>query len=210
MKIKKIIKNPFLWSFLIGIASLHIVKEMAIRRRHAPAPILEIADWQLIDQDAKPLGKKELLGNIIIADFFFTSCPTLCPKLTETMKEVYERFKNKSDKISFVSISVDPETDTPEVLKNYMIKNNIAHENWHCLTGTKEEVYKVVVENMRLHIGEREEIKDSDASYDIPHLAHLALFDQKGDLRGLFKTESVELAALVRAANFLLEKPDSK
>lgn len=208
MNFKKILKNPFLWAFLIGIGSLHFVREFSLRRRQAPPAMVNVADWQLTDQRALPFNKKDLEGRVVIADFFFTSCPSLCPKLTEAMKEIYARFKDKSDQVSFISITVDPKTDTPAVLQNFMDKNDIAYENWHCLTGSPEEVYKVVVENMRIHMGEREEVPGAPGAYDIPHLAHLALFDQKGDLRGLFKTENLELAALVRAANFLLEKPE--
>lgn len=206
MQIKRIIKNPFLWAFIIGIASLHLIKEMSLRNRHAPPPMVIVDDWKLTDQNGHEIKKTDLEGRVVIADFFFTSCPSICPKLTDAMKELYERFKDKSSNVSFMSISVDPETDTPEVLKKFMQKNDIDHANWHCLTGTKQEIYKVVVENMRVHMGEKQEIAGTE-NYDIPHLAHLALFDQKGDLRGLFKTESVEMAALVRAANFLLEKP---
>lgn len=208
MKLKAWLKNPFLWAFFIGIVSLHLVKEMALRRRHAPPAMVNVEAWHLTDQNGHTLSKADLSGKVVIADFFFTSCPSICPKLTDAMKELYARFKDKSDKVSFLSISVDPSTDTPAVLKTFMEKNNIVYDNWHCLTGTKEAIYKVVVENMRIHVGEKEAIAEGNGAYDIPHLAHLALFDQKGDLRGLFKTESMELAAMVRAANFLLEKPE--
>lgn len=205
MLFKKIIKNPFFWAFLIGIFSLHIIKEMAMRRRHAPEPMVNVPEWSLVDQNGDRLAKKDLNGKIVVANFFFTSCPTICPKLTSAMKEVYERFKDKS-LVEFVSISVDPETDTPAVLKKYMDENGLSHSNWHCLTGSKQEIYETVVEKMKVHLGEREPVPSAPDTYDIPHLAHLALFDQNGDLRGLFKTETVELAALVRAGNFLLEK----
>ncbi len=210
MNFQRVIKSPFLWAFLIGIVSLHIIKECALMNRHAPEPMVLVPDWSLIDQNGKSFGKKDLLGKVVIADFFFTSCPTICPQLTGAMKEVYERFKDKTDQVEFVSISVDPETDTPAVLKDFMSKNGIAHSNWHSLTGTKMDIYDVVVQKMHVHMGEKEDLPQAAGVYDIPHLAQLALFDQNGDLRGLFRTDSVELSALVRAANFLLEKPQAK
>ncbi len=208
MSFKKIIKSPYLWAFFLGIGSLHLIKEMALRRRHAPPPMVIVPDWQLVDQHGQPRGQKQLEGKVVIADFFFTSCPSICPKLTEAMKEIHQRFSKKTDQIAFISITVDPETDTPEVLKAFMAKNKFDFPNWHCLTGSKKDIYSVVVEKMRVHMGEREEIANAPGVYDIPHMGHLALFDQRGALRGLFKTESVEMAALVRAAEFLLEKPD--
>jgi len=203
---KKIIKNPYLWAFLIGVASLHIIKYFALLRRQAPEPMVDVPDWNLIDQEGDVFGQKNLLGKVVIADFFFTSCPSICPKLTEAMKELYERFQSQSQDISFMSISVDPETDTPQRLRSFITKHNINYPNWHFLTGTRPEVYDVVVEKMRIHMGDRVELEDKENVYDIPHLAHIALFDQEGRLRGLFKTDSLELSALVRGAKFLIEK----
>lgn len=206
MRFKKYLKSPFLWAFLIGIASLHLVKEMALQRRSAPDPLLIVPNWRLIDHHGQPFGQADLKGKVVIANFFFSSCPSICPKLTEAMKEVYQRVQDNSSSIEFISITVDPETDTPEVLTNYMNKYGINHPNWRCLTGTKKDIYDVVVNKMKVHMGEKEAVPGSPTSYDIPHLAHLALFDQQGALRGLFKTETIELAALVRAAKFLVEK----
>lgn len=206
MQFKKLLKSPYLWAFIIGIISLHLVKEAALLRRSAPEPMMIVPDWSLVNEDGNPLSKKDLQGKVVIANYFFTSCPSICPKLTQSMKDVYERFTGKKDQVHFMSITVDPETDTPAVLKQFKVTNNIDHKNWHFLTGTKKEVYDVVVEKMRVHVGEKQVLPQTNGTYDIPHLGQLALFDQNGDLRGLFKTDSVELSALVRAANFLLEK----
>lgn len=207
MSLQRIIKSPFLWAFFIGIATLHIIKECALMRRSAPEPMVMVPEWSLTDQNGRAFGKADLLGKVVIADFFFTSCPSICPKLTGAMKDVYDRFRDKDKSVHFMSITVDPETDTPAVLKEFMATNSIGYANWHSLTGSKTEIYDVVVQKMRVHMGEKEFIPQADGTYDIPHLAQLALFDQNGDLRGLFRTDSMELSALVRAANFLLEKP---
>ena len=68
----KFIKNPFLWAFLVGIASLHLIKEIAVRKRAAPPAMVNVYDWQLTDQNGKILKKKDLAGRVVIADFFFT------------------------------------------------------------------------------------------------------------------------------------------
>jgi protein SCO1 len=207
MTLNRIIKNPFLWAFLVGIITLHIIKECALMRRAAPEPMVMVPSWTLTDQNGQPFGKTDLLGKVVIADFFFTSCPSICPKLTGAMKEIYERFKDKQDQVHFVSITVDPETDTPDVLKNFMTKNGIDFSNWHSLTGSHADIYDVVVQKMRVHMGEKEFVQTAEGVYDIPHLAQLAVFDQNGDLRGLFRTDSMEMSALVRAVKFILEKP---
>lgn len=206
MFFKKLIKNPFFWAFIFSIFALHIIKELAMARRSAPAPLVIVDDWQLLNQNGDTLGKKNLLGKVYVADFFFTSCPTICPKLTEAMKEIHKRFPDQTDQVSFVSITVDPERDTSEHLKLFMQNNGFNFNNWHGLTGDKKDIYDLAVNKMKLHVGEKEALKDQPGIYDIPHMGELILFDQNGNLRGLFKTDPVEMSALVRAIQFLLEK----
>lgn len=205
MTFKRIIKNPFLWAFVVGIISLHILRELSIVRKSAPPPLVIVPEWSLTDQHGQKLSQADLLGKVSVAAFFFTSCPTICPAITAAMKEVYERFRHNPH-VVFLSITVDPEVDNPQVLKDYLAKNAIDYDNWHALTGSKTEVYDVVVNKMKIHAGDKQPLHGgADGAYDIPHLAQLALFDQQGNLRGLFKTDSVELSALVRAMQFFLE-----
>src|SRR5437868_575024 len=131
MIIKKIIRNPFVWAFLIGIASLHIIKYFALLHRHAPEPMVDVPDWNLISHKDQEFGQKNLLGKVVIADFFFTSCPSICPKLTEAMKELYSRFKTQTNSVAFMSISVDPEVDTPKRLRDFITQHNLDYPNWY-------------------------------------------------------------------------------
>ena len=198
---KKILKSPFLWAFFIGIASLHFIKEMAMLRRAAPEPLVFVGDWSLINQDAKPFGAKDSSGKVVIADYFFTSCPSICPKLTEAMKEVHVRFQDQTQAVAFVSITVDPERDTPEVLKAFMEKNGFAHDNWYGLTGARPDIYHVVVNQMKIHVGEKEAFKGSD-TYDIPHLGELALFDQTATSEDCLKPKAWSLRPWFELRNF--------
>jgi protein SCO1/2 len=208
-KLKKIFTNPFFIAFLVGIASLHIVKEMSLQRRTAPPPLVTVGPWSLTSHDDKSFGSSELKGKIYIANFFFTRCPTICPKLMSDMKEVYKRFDKRADQVHFVSFSVDPEFDTPQVLKEYREKSGISAPNWTLLTGSVEQVGQVAVKQMKLHVGEKEKFGEADIAdglYEISHVGEILLFDQNGDLRGKFPTDNASLAQLVRSANFLLEK----
>ena len=84
------------------------------------------------------------------------------------MKEIHKRFLKKTDQVAFISITVDPETDTPEVLRAFMAKNGFDYPNWHCLTGTKEEVYQVVRKNARSCSGEREDVANAPVPMTSP------------------------------------------
>src|SRR5687768_8177222 len=168
MSIKKIFLNPYIVAFLFGILGLHLVREFSAQRFTPPAPLVHVPAWELVNEEQNPFGSKELAGKVVIANFMFTRCPTICPKLTQAMTEVRKRFINQLDKTSFLSISIDPEFDTPEILSQYKKKHQI---DWSFLTGTKEKVYEVIEGKMKLPVSEGH------------HVAELVLFDQAGDLR---------------------------
>jgi len=200
-KAKKIIANPFFIAFLFGIAFLHLTKAFAkFRAQSIPDPLVYVADWQLTDHLGRKVGKKDFLGKLIIADFFFTSCPTICPILTQSMKDLYSRLSDRSEEIVFLSITVDPKNDTKEVLNEFLIKNGLVHKNWFGLTGSPDEIKEVISQSMKVYVGD----KDQHAEHTIPHLAHLALFDKKGDLRGLFRTTPLELSSMLEVVKILL------
>jgi len=211
MFLKKIWKNPFVIAFFVGILSLHVGKWIAQQRISAPPPLLSIGEWSLTDQAGKQFGSKELAGKVVIASLFFTSCPTICPRLIESMKQLERTFPDNNKQIQFLSISVDPENDTSQVLEKFMTNKEIKKDRWSFLTGEKKLVYELVVEKMKLHIGEKRFLASENGKeeYDIGHLAELMLIDQNGDLRGLFSTEPHGLAALERAAKLLIKEGTS-
>lgn len=199
--LRNAIRNPFVIAFLIGIASLHIVKEMALARRSAPPPMVVVGDWKLTSHDGKEFGSNDLKGKVVIANFFFTRCPTICPKLMNDLREVHKRFGNDAKDVHFLSFSVDPEFDQPQVLRDYAKKMGFEAPNWTLLTGSPMQMLDVVTGKMKLHVGER-----TEDLFDIAHVAEFVLFDQNGDLRGKFSTDPTGLAAIVRSAKFFLEK----
>lgn len=185
-----LLKNPFVIAFFFGILSLHWVKEYSKARRSAPEPWVIVGPWQLTNQNGQPLGSKNLEGKVVIMSYFFSRCPTVCPKLMNGMNEIKKRFDHLRDKSAFVSISVDPDYDIPERLLEYKIKNGY---DWEFLTGTQDEITQVVENQMKFSISSAH------------HLAELALFDQDGNLRGKFSTDPTGLASLEKAAKFLIE-----
>jgi protein SCO1/2 len=187
----QIIKNPFVVAFLFGILGLHLIREMNARKFSAPPALITVPAWSLIDHTGKPYGTNQLKGKVVIADFIFTRCPTICPNLTQSMIEVRKRFLNQIDKTEFLSITIDPDFDTPEVLSAFRTKYQTS---WPYLTGSMDQIREVVEGKMKLPIGNEH------------HVAELVLFDQQGDLRAKFGTDPTSLAALERAAKYLIDK----
>ncbi len=192
MSWKKIVRNPYVWAFLFGIGCLHWVREYSKMRLSAPPPWVIVGPWVLTDQNNQPFGSQDLAGKVVITSFFFTRCPSVCPKLMAAQTEVRKRFLKLLDKTHFVSISVDPEFDTPEVLAAYAQKNNL---DWSFLTGSRSKINQVVEGQMKFAMG------------NAHHIAELALFDQRGDLRGKFTTDPTGLASLEKAAKYLIDNP---
>jgi protein SCO1/2 len=132
--------------------------------------------FTLTDQEAKPFDSKQLTGKVWVADFVFTSCSNMCPMMTEQMRE----FQNKTAGmgVQMVSFSVDPETDTPAVLKDYAVRNKADLSRWHFLTGSKDTLWNIS-NAMKLAVGPGDD-------HQLMHSSHFLLVDQAGHVRGVY------------------------
>ncbi|GAB5542489.1 MAG: SCO family protein [Sandaracinaceae bacterium] len=163
--------------------------------------LMPIGEFSLTDQSGAPFGTSQLRGKVWIADMIFTSCPDICPVMSSQMANLQRRIDHPD--VRFVSITVDPETDTPEVLRAYGERYGADHERWRFLTGAPDEVRRVIAFSFRLPVEPREE--RDDGRYDILHTGQLILVDQRGVLRGLYETDRDGLALLERHARQLAE-----
>ncbi len=101
----------------------------------------EIVPFSYTDQNGQPFGTDELAGKVWIADFVFTKCKTVCPPMTLEMADLQKKFKDEGIQVEFVSFTVDPTIDSPDVLKEYIHQFTDDETNWHMLTGyTQEEI----------------------------------------------------------------------
>ena len=143
-----------------------------------------IPSFEFTDSDGNLISKKELTGKVWVADFIFTTSTMACPVMTGNMNLIHTAFKN-NDKVRIVSISVYPEYDTPEILKEYASRYNANTNRWHFLTGPEENV-KLVIKN-GFKMGDYEDI--------IFHSEKFALVDQNGNIRGYYngmKTDDIK------------------
>ena len=134
-----------------------------------------IPSFEFTDSDGNLISQEELSGKVWVADFIFTTCTMACPVMTGNMNLIHKAFKN-NDKVRIVSISVYPEYDTPEILKEYASRYNANTNRWHFLTGPEENVKHVIKNGFKM--GDYEDI--------IFHSEKFALVDQKNRLRGYY------------------------
>lgn len=168
----------------------------------------KIAPFAFTNQNGKKITNKEYDGKIYVADFFFTTCQTICPKMTDNMVWLQDKIKNNS-KVKLLSHSVFPNEDTVEVLKKYAKEKGVIDEKWNLVTGDQKEIYKIARQSyLVVKTGKPEEL------YDMVHTENFVLVDQKGRIRGFYNGLNIDktvkgeknLTQLVEDIELLSEK----
>ncbi|HLU85214.1 MAG TPA: SCO family protein [Vicingaceae bacterium] len=140
----------------------------------------QIPYFELTNQDGATITRDDMLGNVYVADFFFVTCPTICPKMTTNMRYIQDKFADRKN-LKFLSITVNPEHDSVPVLKEYAEKVHANTDNWDFVTGNKEEIYELAFKGFFVNVAE-----DSIAEGGFLHSQLLILVDKKGRVRGYF------------------------
>lgn len=166
----------------LAVAATAIVGVLVFRAppHPAPAPIATLPEFALTERDGSTVTRADLAGAPWVGDFIFTRCAVYCPRLTVRMKELRERLPGS---IRTVSISVDPDYDTPEVLARYAAQWGIEGRAWLFLTGEREAVWKLVREGFLLPVEAAPEVEASP----ILHSNRFALVDSAGRLRETYE-----------------------
>jgi len=155
-----------------------------------------VPSFSLTDQRGATVTERTLHGRPWVANFIFTRCPTACPLLTAKFKALQERL-GASSAVRFVSITVDPEHDTPAVLAAYADKFGADSARWSFLTGPLAEIEKTVVAGFKIHVGKPTTNAADPTLVDIMHGEHIVLVDARGAIRGYYRAEEAELTELV-------------
>ncbi|HEU5058297.1 MAG TPA: SCO family protein, partial [Kofleriaceae bacterium] len=150
-----------------------------------------VPDAAFSDQTGARLRTSDLAGRVLVANFIFTRCPTVCPVTSLKMKRVGERLADEAG-VGLVSISVDPEHDTPEVLRAYMQKYGADPGRWTFLTGDPEAIKATVVGGLKTAMGRGDDSDDLNAIF---HGTHFVLVDDRGQIRGYYRSEDPEAVA---------------
>ena len=131
-----------LWGCTAEDSALPILGEKVVdpdsgELRHYQAPA-----FQLTNQYGQPVSEQSFVGKIQVVDFFFTSCPTICPTMTNHMKAVAESF-TEEDRLALISCTIDPRNDTPERLRKYAEERELQYQNWFFLTGYRDHIFEI-------------------------------------------------------------------
>ncbi len=207
--------TPSLWTLLIGI-SLCFVNCQNKTDESLPLPFLgkphmqqivangitkdtllphRIPYFKITNQYGTPFGAKDLTGKVYVTEFFFTSCPSVCPKVAKQMQAIHQQFSRESN-FALVSFTLDTKYDTPNRLFDYAQKKEVNQSNWYFLTGEKETIYGLAEEGYYVAA-----YQDATRKKDnIMHDGVLVLVDKKGHIRGMYDGKDADIIPRVKRA----------
>src|SRR6187402_3373347 len=157
-----------------------------------------IADFSFVNQNGKKITQKDYEGKVYVADFFFTTCGSICPKMTTNLADVQKATKNNA-KVKLLSLTVFPETDSVPALKAYAKKYGVIDGKWNLVTGDKKEIYTIARKSyLAVKLGKPEQL------YDMVHTENFVLVDQKRRVRGFYDgTKKEDVQRLIEDINWL-------
>lgn len=161
----------------------------------------ELPAFALQDQRGVEIRDADLEGRVLIVDFIFTSCPDVCPLLTQQLAGIREQLRPQAA-LAFVSFSVDPEHDTPPRLKAFAAQHRADHADWYFLTGPLAQVREVVTSGFKQAMQAEPVVPGKPRN--VLHGTHFVLVDRTGQIRGFFRNDSEGTAQLQKAAGQLL------
>ena len=185
---------------LAGFVWLHwlLKQNISANNRRQSLPIYSyLPSFVLTERNGKPLSLSDLRGKVWVADFFFTTCPGPCPRMSARMAELQRSLANEPDS-RLVSITVDPSTDTPVVLSDYASRFHAQSDRWYFLTGNKPDIHRLAKEGFL--VGGVDDV--------LLHSTRFMLVDRMGRLRGYYDSSDEEsLENLLADVRMLLKEP---
>ena len=158
----------------------------------------KVADFKFVNQNGKFVTQKDYENKIYVADFFFTTCRTICPIMTKNMADIQKAIRN-NPKVMLLSHSVTPEIDSVSVLKKYALEKGVIDSKWNLVTGDKKEIYAMARKSyLAVKLGKPDEL------YDIVHTENFVLVDTKRRVRGFYDgTDPKEVERLIADIQWL-------
>lgn len=194
--------SAVVWTILIlGLVGVMAkgVREIwtaAVRQDYKELPVLgQLTEFRLTERSGQTKTLDDLKGEVWLADFFFSTCPGPCPVLTSRMADLAQAVQRTKGRVRIVSITVDPETDTPEKLQKYAEQYG-AGSNWWFLTGSLQEIFRLAREGFKFAVEENPPEAVAQAGKML-HSTKVALIDGRGQVRAYYNGTDEDLLARV-------------
>lgn len=165
-------------AFIILIFGIYAVPKI-VNKFKTPELITigKVPSFEFTNQDGQLISNSFYKDKVYVVEFFFTTCPTICPKMNASMTSIQNEFYGNLD-FGMASFSINPKHDTPEILKQYAKTNGATLKTWNFLTGDQDAIYELANKGFTLYAGE-----DSNAAGGFEHSGMFALVDKEGNIR---------------------------
>lgn len=165
-------------AFIILIFGIYAIPKI-VNKFKTPnlVTIAKVPPYEFTNQDGKLISNSFYGGKVYVVEFFFTTCPTICPKMNESMLKIQNEFYGNLD-FGIASFSINPKNDTSKVLREYAKTHGATLKNWNFLTGEQDKIYALANTGFTLYAGE-----DSNAEGGFEHSGMFALVDKQGNIR---------------------------
>lgn len=137
----------------------------------------KVPDFSFTDQNGNTITNRDYLGKVYVVEFFFTTCPTICPRMNRNLVQIQNTF-SEFENFGVASFTINPEYDTPKILKEYAEKYGITNPNWHLMTGDQDKIYELANTGFPLYVAQ-----DTEVEGGFEHSGHFALIDKEGFIR---------------------------
>lgn len=196
-------RSPYLWAFLAGIVTLTLIRPLLRSEPAPPPPLWQLPPFELTDSRGRPFGDTQLAGRVYIASFFFTRCASICPELTRAMSRLEQRYREAGiEGVHLVSITVDPEHDTAERLREYGAAHGVDPDRWTLLTGDIEPIRSLVEHGFKTPLGKPMSV--GEGWIDVAHSGKLVLVDGQGAVRGYYDSDEAGLDEIFHRSQHVL------
>ncbi|MBF00083.1 MAG: SCO family protein [Flavobacterium sp.] len=165
-------------SFIVLIFGIWAVPKIVAKFQKSDlVTIGPVPSFELTNQNGKTITDEDYLGKVYVVEFFFSTCPTICPKMNQNMLKLQQEFYGNPE-FGIASVTINPQYDTPQVLKEHAEHLGVKHYNWHFLTGDQEYILNLARNGFNLYAGENKKVAGG-----FEHSGFFALVDKEGNIR---------------------------
>ena len=206
-RFEKIIRSKWFWALFILWGFGYPIYRSLNRTLPPELPVIaQVPEFELISENGQRFGSKDLKGRIYLANFAFSRCPTVCPKMMLELEKIQKRVRGTGKKVAIVTFTVDPEYDNERVLFDLARKHHANPHVWTFLTGTdKEAMFKLYRDGFK--VGVEQNPKDM---FDIAHSEKIVLVDAENKVRGYYSFEKNDVNKLMIDVGLLINRPSIK
>jgi protein SCO1/2 len=203
--LQKLVMSKSFWLIFCSFFFVYPVYRSINRVLPPDLPVIfTLPEFKLIDENGKFFGSENLKGIPYLVNFHFTSCPTVCPEIMRETRIIQKRVRGLGTNVAIISITVDPEHDTPKKLFQKAREYSANPAVWKFLTGTREQLEALIGGGFKVAMGDKENL--SDNLYDIAHSSKIFLVDEENQVRALYSFEKNDINKLMIDLGLLVNK----